>query len=436
MTSHPPPPPTAPGGHPVLGHTVPILGGPLDALERFGATDAPIVRIAVAGREFCLLCDPAAVEAVLLTDSDRYRKADIVRERLGTLQGRSLVLLEGEQWRERRRTLQSAFAPEQVADAGPLTTRYTQAMVDDWPVNARLRVDEHARDLALSILATVLFDLDLRGESTPIHEAADDILARMDLQSVSAYLPEWIPTQINRRFRRAVTTLHDRLDATVADRDGPDGGDLLSTMIAAGLPPETVRDELIAFLFAGFDSTATALSCTLSLLAAHPEEQAALATELDTVVGDGRPTAEHLSSLKRLAAVVRESLRLYPPQYLLFRQAEKDVTLEGYALSADTTLLVPPWVLHRDKRFWEAPESFRPERWLGDSDGGRPEYAYLPYGGGPRRCIGARMADVMLKLIVAVVVDRRRLRAVTPLSVSAGPTLSLDSGVTLRTAHR
>ncbi len=422
----------------------------------------------------CLATTPATARAVLVDDRERYQKAEIVRDRLGTLQGDSLVLLEGDAWRERRRTLRGGFTPDRVASAGTLTTQYASETVASWPDGGVVPVVETARDLSLALLARSLFGLDLRGGGTPIHRAADDVLARLQLDSASTYLPEWVPTPTNRRFRRAVATLHDRIDEVVAERTRESAGDdlssesdeepdLLSTMAAAGLPVTEIRDELIALLFAGFDSTATALACTLGLLAEHPEVQSRLRDELDAVVGGGPSltgaeeaqtdesdlqtrdgdtalTPADLDELPYLDAVVRESLRLYPPQYLLFREPTQRVTLGGYDIDAGTTVVVPPWVLHRDPASWDEPTAFRPSRWL-DDDGSvvtdtHPEYAYLPYGAGPRGCLGRRLADQTLRLIVAVVCRRRRLDAVDSLSVSAGPTLSLDDGLDVRVYGR
>jgi len=438
--NEPPQPPTVPGGYPVVGHTPAVLQGPLDALQRWGQTEADLVRASVAGRQVCLVTAPDAIQRVLATDAGSYRKAELVRERLGTLQGGSLVLLEGDAWRERRGRLLPAFGGEQVRAAGGLTARYATETVEEWPAGENVRIDREIRTLSLAILARALFGLDLRGGRTPIHEAADDILGRLDPGSPSAYLPEWVPTPTNVRFRRAVARLHDRIDAVVAgestDAAGPN---LLSIMLAGGLEPEAVRDELIALLFAGFDSTATALSCTLGLLGDHPEIQADLRTELDAVVGEGRPTAGDLDDLPLLDAVVRESLRLYPPQYLLFREPVEAVELAGYRIAAGTTVLLSPWVTHRDPAFWEAPEEFRPQRWLDDGSDGdepaddgpagdseRPEFTYFPYGGGPRHCLGAGLANQTIRLVVAVLCLHRQLSLQGSLSVTPGPTLSPD----------
>jgi cytochrome P450 len=202
---------------------------------------------------------------------------------------------------------------------------------------------------------------------------------------------------------------------------------LLSVMLAAGLSAEEVRDELIALLFAGYDSTATALSLTLGLLADHPSVQADLRSELDTVLDDGPPTPAALDDLPLLDAVVRESLRLYPPQYVLFREPVERVQLAGYRIEPGTTVVLAPWVVQRDPQFWDDPGQFRPERWLDGgtaTTGDRPEFAYVPYGAGPRHCLGAGLANQTLRLVLAIICGARQLELVDGLDVSADPTLS------------
>ncbi|MEZ3145504.1 cytochrome P450 [Halobaculum sp. MBLA0143] len=474
-------PPRAPGHWPLVGHTVSFLRSPLSTLDRWGQTDAPVVSASVAGRQVVVVTDPRVARQVLVDASEEYQKAEILRERLGTLQGGSLVLLEGDAWRDRRSVVGSAFTADRVSTVDSVTAAYADGELADWPTDATVDLQATARDLTLAVLARALFGLDLRGGDTPIHAAADDVLARLRLDSPSTYLPEWVPTPTNRRFRRAVATLHARLDETVERQRRSDGSHdghrarddhddhsdrgLLGTLVAAGLPTETIRDELIAFLFAGFDSTATALSCTLGLLAAHPRRQSSLAAAVDRSVGDRSLADASPIDCEPLDAVVRESLRLYPPQYLLFREPLSDVSLGGAQVTAGTPVVLAPWLYHRDSRFWDDPETFRPQRWLdgrdgrgsaaddedGDGtaegrgvDGGgpglagddRPTAAYVPYGVGPRSCIGRRMADRMLRTAVAAVCRRYRLTPVDELTVAGGPTLALDGGVSVRVQPR
>jgi len=416
-------PPRPPGGHPLLGHTVPFVRDPLGTLERWADSGDDLVQGEIAGRRFCLGASPGAARRVLATDAGAYRKADIVRENLGTLQGGSLVLLEGEEWRERRRLLQSGFDGRGAQAAASLATRQAAATVADWPTV--VQVDQRMRSLSLSILAEALLGVDLDGERSPVHEAAGDVLARMNPRTLSAFLPEWVPTPTNRRFRAAVEALHDRIDAVVATASPPPEGEgLLAAMLAAGLDPERIRDELIALLFAGYDSTATALAVTLSLVGDHPGVQTRLREELADALDGRRPTPADLDDLPLLDAVVRESLRLYPPQYVLLREPVEDRTLCGYRIERGTRVVVSPWVCGRDDSHWEAPTRFRPQRWPTGRD--RPEFAYFPYGGGPRLCLGRALAEQTIRLVVAVVCQRRRLRLQGDLAVSAGPTLSPD----------
>lgn len=448
-------PPSAPGRLPVVGHIPRLLRDPLGALSRWGQRSDGLCRLDIAGRTVCLVTSPESISQVLATDSDRYRKADLVRDRLGTLQGGSLVLLEGAQWRDRRETLQPAFTRQRVASAAPTVVEQTVERVREWPDNSPVRLVAECRSLVLDVLARVLFGLEFDGEQTPVHRAAEDILARMDLQSVSTYLPESVPTPTNRRFRRAVTTLHEELDTVVEDasaradshtRDGTGGAErsLLDIMLGAGMEPATIRDELIALLFAGYDSTATALSCALALLGDSPGVQSAVRDELEGVVGARQPTPDDIAGLPALDATVKETLRLYPPQYLLFREPTADVGLGGYRIDAGTVVVPAPWVVHRDTQHWRDPTVFRPARWLtGESalPGGHypaqaaPEFAYIPYGVGSRHCLGAGMADLTLRLVIAVLLQHRRLMLSGSLSVSAGATLSVDDSLELRTVR-
>ncbi len=424
-------PPTPPGGHRLLGQTIPFVRDPLGTLDRWGRAEGDLVQGSIAGRRFCLVSAPAVTKQVLVNDVESYRKADIVRENLGTLQGGSLVLLEGDEWRERRRLLGSGFGEGQVRAVAPLTTRRATEAVADWPTT--VRADERTRSLSLSILAEALFGMDIHGGGTPIHEAADDILARMNPRSLSAFLPEWVPTPTNHRFRRAVRTLHDSIDAVVADaEDSGEVDNLLAVMLTAGVEPDRIRDELIALLFAGYDSTATALAATLGLIGDNPDIQRRVRRELGQTLDGPQPTPDDLEELPFLDAVVRESLRLYPPQYALFREPIDPVTLGGYRVDPGTTVVLSPWVCGRDGAHWQAPERFRPERWLSERD--RPAFAYFPYGGGPRHCLGRGFAEQTLRLVVAVVCARRRLRLQGEFSVNAGPTLA-PGAIELRAVH-
>ena len=218
-----------------------------------------------------------------------------------------------------------------------------------------------------------------------------------------------------------------------ARRADPGGrGDLLSLLLAAGedgsAPPEAeLRDQLITFLFAGHETTALGLTYALRALGHHPTARERLREELAEVTGDEPPGLADLPELSYTDRFVRETLRLYPPAYALFREATEDTELGDYRIPAGSKLSLPQIHVHRDGRFYDDPESFRPDRWTDGTE--RPEYAYFPFGGGPRHCIGMRFARMELKLVVATVL------AAVDVDPVGGPDIDFEPGVTLRPAE-
>lgn len=424
--------PPHPSGLPVVGQTVSFLRDPLSCYESWAGID-DVVRVRVGATRYYLVTHPAAIERVLVTDAGTYEKGRVVQNRLESLLGESVFLREGDAWRDRRRTLQPAFERDRLRADGTVMTRWAAETVTAWPTG-QLRIDDRLADLALSILAKTLFDIDVRGEQTAIHRVADTVMRRFDMRSLSTFLPEWVPTPTNRRYRQAVADLDRDITARLDDRDGS-GEDLLSQLIEAGLPADQIRDELVTFLFAGYESTATTLAFVLHQLGANPDVQQRVVAQLDTEIGDRRPRVSDLERLSRLDVVVRETLRLYPSQYVLFREPQTAVELRGYHVPAGAPLVLPSWVVHRDPRFWTDPDRFRPNRWDDDAPD-RPEYAYFPFGGGPRHCLGMGMANQLIRLVVATALQHRQFRSQTPLSVRAGPTLQPSDGVTVTATER
>ncbi|MGH7567241.1 MAG: cytochrome P450, partial [Gemmatimonadota bacterium] len=256
-------------------------------------------------------------------------------------------------------------------------------------------------------------------------------------------VPDWVPTGGNRRYRRAVERMNRLVYGMIAEhRDGRDRGDLLSALMQVrddeghAMSEKQLRDETITMLLAGHETTALALTWTLYLLSQHPEVAARLETEVDRL--NGRPP--DIADLPRLAyteRVVRESMRLYPPAYSFGREALADDEILGWPVAAGTTLFVFPWVLHRDARFYPDPLRFDPDRWTDDFEQTLPRLAYLPFGSGPRMCIGREFARMELVLIVAAIAQRFRLewgaeRPVPMASITLRPTGGLRAVVRRR----
>ncbi|MHB9288300.1 cytochrome P450 [Halobacteriales archaeon Cl-PHB] len=444
--------PPGPSGLPFLGSTVAALRDPIGFAEsalEYGDT----VSYRAFGRQFVATAAPAVVERVLVSDNDVFRKGEYEQSFGDLVAPQGVVFTEGDRWKRQRQLLQSSFTPRQIQSYVDEMVDCTAAMVDDWEDDGVVELGDAFSTLTLRILTRTLFDLDMdadRGETVRAAvEALSDYVAGFALQSI---LPSWVPSRRERRYEAAMADLDVLVDDLVAERRGAGhsastaaGDDLLSTLAAAGYPDgermsaEEVRDQLVTFLFAGHETTSTALTFAGWLLAGHDTVQDRLHDEVDSVCGDADPGFGDIPDLEFTEAVAREAMRLYPPVTELFREPRQEMVLGGYRLPEDATLQLSSWAAHRDERWWNEPEAFRPERWLpeiGGEDPDRPEYAYFPFGGGPRHCLGMRFAMTELQLVLATLARRVDLARVTDdldLSMLA---LTLDPGDVEVQVHR
>jgi len=407
--------PPGPSGLPLIGNTHQFVRDPHGFYETL-AEYGDVVGYSVAGQEMATLLHPDIVERVLVTDADKYGKWQL--QDFGTeFAPNGLLFTEGEQWREQRTTAQPAFQLDRVRAYGDRMTAFARELVAEWADGDPVVANERFSDLTLRILADSLFDIDVDedGAGEAITRAAGELNWRADSSSATAFIPEWVPTPSNRRFRRAQDDFADAVDGLIAARRAdPEGhDDLLAMLMAAGedgegMSDEELRDSMLTFLFAGHETTSLALTYTAYLLAEHPEVRERLAAELDEELGGDDPGVLDLPRLDCLDRVCTESLRLYPPAYVIFRETREPVELGGYRIPADTKLTLPQFKIHRDGRWYDDPDSFRPERWTDEFEADLPDYAYFPFGGGPRHCIGMRFARMELKLVLATVLQRVR----------------------------
>ena len=446
--------PPGPDGVPVVGNTLQFLRDPVSFYDRCAAYEDDVVTYRIATSDGVMLKHPADIERVLVTDDADYRRASIIRNALGEIADGGLFLMEGEAWQAHRTALQPSFYRDRIETYAEMMARFADERATEWadrdPNAGPLAVSEEMRTLTLEILAKTLLDVDIRRRESAIRDAAGAISDRFDAGSLSALLPLWVPTPANRRCRRAVSQFDDAIADIVADRRASDEefDDLLSILLAidpddgtdepGGLTERQIRDHLFTFLFAGHETTALTLSYAVMLLANDPERQARLHEELDEVLGDGsegsaadaeRPGASDLFALDYLDSVVDEALRLYPPAYTVFREPTRDVEFGGYAIPAGSTVSMPQWVVHRDDRWYDDPDAFRPERWTDTFRAELPDYAYFPFGGGPRHCIGMRFALMEAKLVLATLAGRFAFDPVTE------PPLDLSMQITLQPQH-
>lgn len=432
--------PPSPDGTPLLGHARTFSRDPFGALERW-ADHGDVVRLEFPGETFYLVSDPGIVEAVLHDGDGRFTIADEQRQAFAGIEDHAVTTATGDRWRRLRAALHPAFTRDTIDRYADGMVERTAARVDAWDDGEEVDLHHEMRLLTLDVLAETLLGVDIRGDEDVVLNAADALVDRGDPRRPGQLLPAWVPTPTDRRFRRAVSDLDSYVDRCLAARRAGDRGDdarsvLLDAHDRGELTLEEVRHNLVALLLAGSDTSALGLTYCWYLLADHPDVRRSLAAEYDDHVGRGRPDVEACERLDALRNVVAETLRLYPPTWSTMRRATRPITLGGYRLPAGAELLLSQWVLHRDDRFWESPTAFRPSRWEGESD--RPQYAYFPFSGGPRHCIGMHFARLELHLALATMVGRVELDVSTEDPLSLAPTLSLrpETELTAIVRHR
>lgn len=355
------------------------------------------------GRPFMLVRDPELIWRVLVTDAPAFRQGKWKR-RVQRFVGKTLNTLDGDAHRRRRRALQPSLARSRVATFSPSIVARADRLQAGWEDGARLRIRDAIDPLSLAIAAEVLL-------STELEPAAADALAR-DLSALMASAPRLVPPLVGTPQRRSLSRVERAVDSRVSERlaTGVDGSDdLLGALFSCGLPPETVRGELIAFLLAAVDEPPSALEAAWYLLGRYPAAEERFHAELDDVLGDGLPPESAETVLPYLDAVFRETLRLFPPARHIDRCPAADVRIGERTFPATRNVILSPLVTHRDARLYEHPSVFEPERWL-DPERRPRQGAYLPFGAGAHACIGQPLARTVVTLVLATVGRRWRLR--------------------------
>lgn len=388
-----------------------------------------------------LVTHPDGVEHVLKRNQKNYRKSDIFVRPVSLLAGRGLLTNEGESWLRQRRLAQPAFHRKRLAalaalmansaeqTALRLTERQSQ---EPKPV---IDVLGEITRLTLGIASQALFSIDYSDDADRVGSAVRVAFEHINFRMNTPFaLPLKIPTPRNRCFLHARQTLDNLVYDLIRERKrtGEHPGDLLSMLMDAhdeetgeGMSDRQLRDEVLTLLIAGHETTSAALAWTWYLLALHPGAETRLHAELARVLGGRTPAAEDLPALPYTRMVIDESLRLYPPAWGQPRQAINEDRIGDYRIPAGALVTLSQWVTHRHPDFWENPEAFDPERFTPERSAGRPVFAYFPFGGGARGCIGASFALMEAQLILATLAQRFRLELVPGYPVKPDPTFAL-----------
>jgi len=363
---------------------------------------------------------PEYIEQVLLTNAENYTKSHFHRRILGPSLGHGLLTSEGDFWRRQRRIAAPAFHHRRVAEFVEAMTGCTSAMIGGWSEGVPFDAAEAMMALTLEIIARTMFSADVSGVVADVRRLLSVVMdyAKPGVLDLFGF-PEFVPRRVPRPYRDAVRELDALIEGIVAPRraGAVDRGDLLSMLLAARDPetgermsPVQLRDEVTTILMAGHETTANALAWTWFLLARHPEIEAKLHAEIDSVLDGRLPVSADLPQLAYTRQVIEESMRLYPPAHTISRTAAGPDRLGDVPVPAGAAITISTYVTHRNPTLWPDPDRFDPDRFTPERVAARHRFAYLPFGGGPRICIGNGFAMTEALAIVATVAQRWRLR--------------------------
>ena len=391
--------------------------GRLGFLEGLRRDYGTMVSYRLGPHKLLLACDPNVIKEVLVNRNKEFGRSFSTRM-LKDFFGEGLLTSEGPKWLEDRRVIQPTFAASQIQSFGQAMSRQTADFIDNWEDGEERDALRDMQSLTMSIAAETLLGVKLADEVRAIHEPHDRIRENFDRRMESLFvLPRWAPTPYNRRVNAANKCIVKIVDETIAQRRdaGQYGPDILSRLMTLRdpsnrpIPADQIRNQVLTFLFAGHETTASMLGWVWKLLAEHPEVERKLHAELDSVLGGREAQVSDVPQLRFTDSIIREALRLYPSAYIMGRRALNDCELGGYSVPRETTIVISPWLMHRDAQFHENPLEFNPDRWSDEFRERAPQFAWFPFGAGPRKCIGDAFAMLEAVLVVATIAARYQL---------------------------
>jgi cytochrome P450 len=381
------------------------------------------------------LYNPEHIEYVLSTNARNFIKSRSLRSPFfQKLVGNGLLTSEGEVWKRQRRLAQPAFHRQRISAYADVMVEYASRMMFSWREGEVRDIHRDMMRLTLEIVVKTLFNADVSGDADKVSRVLSQIVKPFSSQATLKWIADnRLPTSTHRSFNRSVKEIDEIIYRIIAERrvNGSDRGDLLSMLLSAHdddgsqMTNRQLRDEVMTIFLAGHETVALTLSWTWYLLARHPEVEKKFHDELDQVLGGHLPAAEDLQRLKYTEQIAKESMRLYPPAYGVGRESIEDCEIGGYSIPKKSQLFMFQWATQRDVRYFEQPETFQPERWTEEFSNGLPKYAYFPFGGGPRACIGNYFAMMETILLLATIGQRFRFSLLPDRPVTLLPAMSL-----------
>ena len=406
----------------------------LDFLLETARDYGPLTSFRIGPRRVFLASAPDLIEQVLITDAKHYIKHFGARAYKPVL-GNGLVTSEGEYWHRQRKLIQPVFLKARVQSYAPIMGELTERMLDSWTSGKTVLINDEFGTLTSRIALKTLFDLNHDGDRERFNET---LRLSFDLMSARLRrifkLPLWMPTPETLCLKRSISELERKVEGFIAAaRARQDmGDDLLSRLMLAQhedgtrMSDRQLRDEVMTLYLAGHETTSLTLSWTWYLLAQHQRVEEKLVSEWQQVLGGRTPTVDQLQQLPYTAAVIAESMRLLPPVYAIGREAIGDLELGGYRVRRGYTVLMSQWVNHRDPEYFPEPQQFRPERWENGLAKRLPKFAYYPFGGGQRMCIGSTFASIETLILLATVGQRYRFTVDSEADIGIKPQITLE----------
>lgn len=428
------PSPPGPKGNLLLG-VMPEFNrdmlGFIQRCQRFG--DVVSMRFLYLTVHF--LYSPADIEYVVSANAKNFIKARSLRSPFfKRLVGNGLLTSEGETWKRQRRLAQPAFHRQRISSYGDVMVDYTKRIIASWEHGDLRDLHQDMMRLTLEIVVKTLFNADVSGDADKVRIVLSEIVQPFASQATLKWIADnRLPTKTHRSFNRAAKEIDNIVYRIIDERrfNKSDRGDLLSMLLAAHdddgsqMTNQQLRDEVMTIFLAGHETTALTLSWAWFLLAQNPEVERKFHEELQQVLAGREPRAEDLPRLKYTEMIAKESMRLYPPAFGLGREAIDDCEIGGFKISRGSQVFMFQWVTQRDPRFFTEPDKFQPERWTEDFSSNLPRFAYFPFGGGPRACIGNYFAMMEIVLLLATIGQRFKFSLAPDHQVGILPAMSL-----------
>jgi len=428
----------APKALPLLGHLPAIRRDPLAFFTRTAYEYGDIVPIRLGLERVLMVNRPEYVGHILQSNFRNYRKSDYYH-RVQPIFGESMLMQEGEAWLKLRRTAQPAFHGPRIRAMSAGVLEVTDAFLARWRANGGeghvCELNQEMMRLALDIVFRILLQVRLGDRFEQVFRALGTVLREAERRVWTlTTLTHRLPGKRKREFEKALALLDGVVAEIVgARRQATDPhDDLLALLMAAYDDPASpqasarqLRDEVLTFLIGGHETTAAGLAWTMHLLSVHPEAMRRLREEIDTVLAGRAPSYADLANLPYAAAVFLETLRLYPPVWTLSRTALGDDVLGSHEVAAGSTVMLCAYAMHRNPRYWPEPERFVPERFLPENAKDRQGYTYFPFSGGPRACIGGRLAQIEATMILARIAQDFHIETLPDQAIAPEPTITL-----------